>query len=655
MTDRRVLLGLMASGSVAVAPHALELPPWIMAVFAAGMAWRYFLETIPRYRPGRVVRTALMLLIVAAVFRQYHTLLGRDPGMALLITLLGLKFLEIRTARDFTVSLFLFYLVILGSFLYSQSLWLGAWALLSVTVSTAALLHLTQPSGLNLPQRLRLSGAMLAKALPLMVIVYLLFPRISGTLWGLPTDAYAGLTGMPDVMQPGNIRSLSESSDIAFRVTFDDAPPPLRELYWRGLVFTETDGHSWRRGTGHTVAKVSFFPLSSPVTYHVILEPSNKPWMPALDLPATRPKDARYRSDFTLRYNEPVRERLDYALTSYTRYRTGELDETEREHDLQLPARLSPRVRALAEQWRHDARGPLQVAQAALDYFHRENFVYTLNPPLLGDDPVDEFLFGTRRGFCEHYASAFVTLMRAAGVPSRVVVGYLGGELNQAGDYMIVRQSDAHAWAEVWVAERGWVRVDPTGAVAPERIELGLDAVRRLEQEGVALGSLPGDAVLRMLKLSWLENISRHARWYWDFTNITWYRWVVDYGKERQERFLASLGLNDVSWSRLLGLLAGGVLLIMLGYAIISFRLKKTSDPALILYRRFCRKLARAGMVRAPHEGAFDFARRCIHRRPELKDRIEIITQGYTRARYGRSVNAQEWREFKRAVTAFRL
>lgn len=655
ITNRRVLFGLMAAGSLAVAPHALELPPWIVAVFAAGMAWRYIHEVFHRYRPGRIMLTVLMLLVAAAVYRQYHSLLGRDPGMGLLITLLGLKFLEIKTTRDFIVSLFLFHLVLLGSFLYSQSFWLGAWALLSVTISTATLIQLMQPTGLPSAQRLRLAGAMLAKALPLMIIVYLLFPRISGTLWGLPTDAYAGLTGIPDVMQPGNIRRLSESSDIAFRVTFDGAIPPARELYWRGLVLTETNGHSWRHGTEGMSAKVSFFPLGNPVTYHVILEPSNKPWMPALDLPATIPRNARYRPDFTLRYDEPVRERFDYTLTSYGRYRTGTIDQSERERDLQLPATLSPRVRALADEWRRDAIGSLQVAQAALDYFHRENFVYTLHPPLLGDDPVDEFLFDTRRGFCEHYASAFVTLMRAAGIPSRVVVGYLGGELNTAGDYMIVRQSDAHAWAEIWTTERGWVRVDPTSAVAPERIELGLDAVRRLEQEGVALGSLPEAAVLRALKLSWLENIVRHARWYWDFTNLTWYRWVVDYGKERQEHFLSLLGLDDVFWGRLLGLLVSGVLLVTLGGIFVSLRAKKSVDPALTLYRRFCRKLARAGLVRAPHEGALDFARRCVQRRPDLKDCIENITQGYTRMRYGRTVNAQEWRELKQQVSIFRV
>ena len=196
-------------------------------------------------------------------------------------------------------------------------------------------------------------------------------------------------------------------------------------------------------------------------------------------------------------------------------------------------------------------------------YFHRENFVYTLNPPLLGADPVDEFLFDTRRGFCEHYAAAFVTLMRAAGIPSRVVVGYLGGELNTAGHYLIVRQSDAHAWAEIWLRDRGWVRVDPTGAIAPERIELGLDAVRRLEQQGLALGGLSAEVLARALELGWFEHVALRARWYWDLTNMTWYRWVVDYGKERQERFLASLGLDDIPWNGMIGLLFFAVLLVL--------------------------------------------------------------------------------------------
>src|SRR3989344_3430289 len=274
--DRRVLLSLMAAGGFAVAPHVFELPPWIIAVFALGGAWRYGIEVYQWYRPGRLVRFGLMLLTLVAVFRQYHTLLGRDPGVALLIVLVGLKFLELKTTRDFVVSLFVFYLIILGSFLYGQSLWLGAWALLAATASTTALVHITQPMGMDYWQRLRLSGVMLAKAVPLMLIVYLLFPRISGTLWGLPANAHSGLTGMPDMMQPGSIRSLSESSEIAFRVNFEGSRPPARELYWRGLVLTETDGRGWRRGNAQTRGKGSFVPAGRPGRSGATMEPNHK-------------------------------------------------------------------------------------------------------------------------------------------------------------------------------------------------------------------------------------------------------------------------------------------------------------------------------------------------------------------------------------------
>ncbi|MHB8622441.1 MAG: transglutaminase TgpA family protein [Sulfuricaulis sp.] len=652
--DRRVYHSLLTAGICAVAPLVLTLPPWVLAVFVGGGAWRYASETFHWYRPPGLVRFGLMLVIIAAVFRQYGALLGRDPGVALLVTLLGLKFLELKTVRDFVVSLLLFYLVILGGFLYSQSLWLGAWSLLAVAAITTALMHLTQPTGQGLSQRLRLSGVMLVKALPLMILVYLLFPRISGSLWGLPEDAYAGLTGMPERMQPGSIRHLSESSEVAFRVTFDGPPPPARELYWRGLVLAQTDGRVWSRAPEPTVPRIVFTPLNNPVRYQVTLEPSNKPWMPALDLPASRPPGTHYQPDFTLEHSVPIQNRLQYTLTSYTHYRTGTLDPMEHVYSLQLPVDLSPRVRALAEQWRRDYANPLQVAHAALDYFRRKNFVYTLDPPPLGNDPVDEFLFQTRRGFCEHFAAAFVTLMRAAGIPSRVVVGYLGGEFNPAGNYMIVRQSDAHAWAEIWTAENGWVRVDPTVVVAPERIEFGLDAVRRLEQQGLTLVDLPPDVLARALQLGWLGQIALQGHWYWDLTNLAWYRWVTDYGKERQQRFLASLDFGDISWRRVNGMSFGGVLLGALIYAW-RRRSKKSADPALELYRRFCRELARAGLVRAPHEGALDFARRGARQRPDIKHDIEAITERYLNTRYGNPVNAPPLRDFRRAVAAFKV
>lgn len=653
--DRPVLVSLLVAGLLAVAPHLLELPPWILGVFVLSAAWRYGIEAFQWYRPGRLVRFSLMLIVLGGVLQQYHSLLGRDPGMALLITLVGLKFLELKTARDFMVSVLVFYLIILGSFLYGQTLWRGAWALLAVTICTAALIHLTQPRGLDRWQRMRLSGGLLARALPLMLIVYLLFPRISGTLWGMPTDADSGFTGMPEAMQPGSIRNLSESSEIAFRVSFDGAPPPHNELYWRGLVLTDFDGRAWQRGPIRLREKTSFTPLTKAVRYHVTLEPSNKPWMPALELPALRPSGAWFQPDFTLEYREPIRERLTYTLSSFTRHHTGALELAERVRNLQLPPDRSRRARALAAQWQREYVQPLPIAQAALDFFRRENFVYTLSPPLLGDDPVDEFLFGARRGFCEHYAAAFVTLMRAAGVPSRVVVGYLGGEFNAAGDYWIVRQSDAHAWAEMWTAERGWMRVDPTAAVAPERIELGLDAVRRLELQGLGLGNLSNEAVRRALELGWIEYVARQARWYWDYTHLAWYRWVVDYGKERQERFLNALGFDDISWGRMSAVLAVAVLAILLLYALFLWRPKQSTDPAQAAYMRFCRKLARAGLARAPYEGPQDFAERAARQRADLAASISDITALYENLRYGRApTDRKKIASLKKRVASFR-
>ncbi len=444
--DRQAFYWLYLTAACAVIPAIAQLPVWLIAAFALSLGWRFASDHRGWRRPGRVLRTLLLALVVIAVYRQYSTVLGREPGVALLVGLLGLKFLEIRTLRDYLLSLFLFYLVLLGAYLQEQALWLGAWTLLTVGVSLVAMIHVVQPQGLDARAKLKQAGVLLAKALPLMLVAYLLFPRIQGTLWGLPADAHTGLTGLSEIMRPGSINSLSESTAPAFRVSFEGAMPPPRDLYWRSLVLTETDGRSWTR-PGFAAVDESFEGLGEPVHYTVTLEPSNKPWMPALDLPAEVPPEGRTRHGYTLEFRASARERQTYTLSSYPRYRTPALDAEERAANLQLPEETSPRVRALAERWRRESAEPLAIARAALSHFRQENFVYTLKPPLLGPDPVDEFLFDTRRGFCEHYTAAFVTLMRAAAVPARIVNGYQGGEVNVAGNYLIVRQSDAHAWA----------------------------------------------------------------------------------------------------------------------------------------------------------------------------------------------------------------
>jgi len=654
--DREAFYWLYLTAVCAVLPAVAQLPLWLVAAFSLSLGWRFASDHRGWRRPGRALRTLLLIAIVIAVYRQYGSVLGREPGVALLVGLLGLKFLEIRTLRDYLLSVFLFYLVLLGAYLQEQALWLGAWTLLTVSISLVAMIHVVQPRGLATRAKLRHAGVLVAKALPLMLVAYLLFPRIQGTLWGLPVDAHAGLTGLSEIMRPGSINSLSESTAPAFRVTFEGAMPSPRDLYWRSLVLTDTDGRNWSRPRRASAdADESFEGLGEPVRYTVTLEPSDKPWMPALDLPAEIPAEGRARNGYTLEFRASMRERQTYTLSSYPRYRTPPLEPEERAANLQLPEETSPRARALAERWRHESTEPLAVARAALAHFRQENFVYTLKPPLLGADPVDEFLFDTRRGFCEHYTAAFVTLLRAAGVPARIVNGYQGGEVNAAGNYLIVRQSDAHAWAEIWVPGDGWVRVDPTNAVAPERIEIGSDALRRLAERGVVPGSLAPAAVLKAIELSGLDRVFLHTRLYWDLANLSWYRWVVGYSKQRQERFLTGLGFGEISWEKLLTALGVGGLAILLAYLVWQWRPRPERDPVQVQYLRFCRKLARTGLVRAAHEGPLDFARRATLVRADLAPAIGDITRLYLKLRYGPGELSGERQVLRRAVAAFRV
>jgi transglutaminase-like putative cysteine protease len=496
---------------------------------------------------------------------------------------------------------------------------------------------------------MRLAFLLFAQAVPLMLVMHLLFPRIQGALWGLPQDAYAGMTGMSEEMHPGSINELSLSDEVAFRAYFNAGPPAPADLYWRVLVLTRTDGRNWTRDIDARASPAPQ-PDGPALAYTLVVEPSNKPWLPALELPARPPAGVTTRSGFALETAQPIRERQTYDLRAYPHYRALKSDPNERRDALALPLQTSARVRDLAAGLRagHDDAA---TARAILQYFYAQNFSYTLTPPLLGADPVDEFLFETRRGFCEHYATAFVVLARAAGIPARVVAGYQGGEFNPAGRYYIVRQSDAHAWVELWLAGRGWTRADPTAAVSPERIEYGAEVLRRLLGRGVQLGNLPPGA----LDLRWFERVGRDARLALDTVRSGWQRWVLGYNTERQREFLAALGLGEFGAARLIGVLAGIVALILAGYLVYNRPRSPRLDPAQRAYRDFCRKLARAGLVRRPHEGPRDFATRCARRLPGSSANIGAISELYGRLRYGDENRPEELRDFIQQVRHFHV
>lgn len=657
--DRYALNWLLAATAVAMLPLLARVPLWLATAAGVMLIWRY-LVAHRRWRPPyRWLRIAVTLALGVAIFMSYGTLLGRDAGIALLVGLVALKLWELRSRRDFMVSVFLLYVLVLGAFLYSQSLWLGAFLVVAVVLTTATLYRLQHAAPVAPAQRLRLAGELLLKALPLIVVLYVLFPRVSGGLWGLPHDAYDGLTGISDTMRPGSVLDLGLSQDVAFRVEPASVLPPPAQRYWRVLVLDQTDGEAWRRSPFVSYVRESqpqsYTALGAPVHYTLTLEPTNKTWLAALEIPATTSEELDWLPGYVLQSRTPVRQRLRYTVSSYPRHRTGapmagELDEARR-----LPAQISDRVRALAMSWHDDADGSAAgVVERALRYFRQQPFAYTLQPPPVGGDPVDAFLFETRRGFCEHYASAFATLMRAAGIPSRVVIGYQGGEDNPAGDYTIVRQADAHAWNEVWLDGRGWVRVDPTAAVAPERIEYGIDAVRRLARQGLTPRELPREVLATAVRADTLEQWQRRARLVADAINNRWNQWVLDYGPAAQRRFLQWLGFDAPTWLGMAAGVSGLVALLLFGLAAVLSRTRRAMDPAQAAYLAYCRKLAGAGLARAPHEGARAFARRCAQARPDLADDIAAITEPYVALRYGLHADASQLRALRNRVQGFR-
>lgn len=648
LPDRSAGYDLLAAATVALLPHVARFPWWLTPGLAALFVWRFLMLRRGWPAPGRWLRVTLTALFALVVYRHYGTIFGRDAGSALLAAMLALKFLELRRLRDYMLSVFLIYFLIVVGFLYSQEPWLVLYLLAVFIATTMTLVRLALP-GIGHRRAMRLASVLFAQALPLMLVMHLLFPRIQGALWGLPQDAYAGMTGMSEEMHPGSINELSLSDEVAFRAYFNAGSPAPADLYWRTLVLTHTDGRTWTRGPrGRTPPTLQ--PDGPALAYTLVVQPSNKPWLPALELPARPPAGVALRSGFVLEDAQPIRERKSFDLIAYPRYRALRLDETERRAALELSPQTSSRVRALADTLRagHDDAA---TVRAILQYFHAEKFSYTLTPPLLGADPVDEFLFDSRRGFCEHYATAFVVLARAAGIPARVVAGYQGGEFNPAGRYYIVRQSDAHAWAEVWLADRGWTRADPTAAVSPERIEYGAEVLRRLLGRGVQLDNLPPGA----LDLRWFERIQRDTRLALDAVRSSWQRWVLGYNTDRQREFLAALGLGEFGAARLVGMLAGIVALILAGYLVYNRPRSPRLDPAQRAYLDFCRKLARAGLVRRPHEGPKDFAARCARQLPGSSADIAAISDLYGRLRYGREDGPEVLRDFIRQSRRFRI
>ena len=649
LTNRELMI-LIAVICMAVAPHFTHTNICVTLFFIATLCYRTTAVRFPQLLPGKLLLFLITIAAVGVVIASHVQLVDWRVAVDLLIVMVGLKLLELRKRRDIYVTLFLGYFTIATNFLFNQDLLLAAYLFVVVIGLTAVLLEVSRSQSLQRPfKSAGLSLSLLLQGVPIMVALFLFFPRLSAPLWSLGLDQQRGVTGLSDTVSPGSISELIRSRAVAFRVDFEEAVPAPQLRYWRGPVMWDSDGASWFRGEPLSQEDVGYTAEGEPVDYSVTLEPGGGMWLLALDLPQAPPPKASLESGFELIADKPVIRRLRYEMRSYLHYNTGDLTQDERRRALQLPENITSRVKQLVQRWQSDAKDDqdhVAVVNQALRYFRQQPFYYTLYPPLLEDNPVDEFLFESRRGFCEHYASSFVTLMRVAGIPARLVTGYQGGEVNPLGGHLIVRQSDAHAWAEVWIIGEGWMRIDPTAAVAPERVERPFD----IDFDDAGIVGSPIQFTLA--QSGFLKNLARQFRLGRDAVNASWHRWVLGYSKQKQGRIMDLLGLGFAKGAAV-AIVVSILVMISLIAALLWYRGREPVDPVQADYLFFCSHMAKKGVARLPYEAADNYARRIIVQRPDIKTAVDEITRLYNGLRYGRKSDAHGKSEFHRLVRAF--
>jgi transglutaminase-like putative cysteine protease len=607
-----------------LAPHVQFLPWWITVAFFVCGAWRFIIEKRRRPIPSTWFRGFLALICFLGVLATYSTISGVGPGSALLAIMASLKVLETRKRRDQFVLLFISIFLVMSALLREQYMWSMPYLLIGVYLIMTAWLRISSAVGERPRRSFSTSLRLVSYAAPLAVAMWIFFPRIATPFWAVPMDTGTATSGISDTMSPGDISSLSMSDAVAFRATFKGDIPEPRDRYWRGIVLTLFNGRTWTGNDPYDVrALENVVYRDRPVEYTVTIEPTRQIWVFALDMPHTVGLARSFMGpQQQIALSRPIDQRMAYPAVSYLDYRTDvDLSERAKEFYTRIPAESNRRTQELARQMRAEAGSDAAFIDNVMRRFHEQEYYYTLQPPPLGANSVDRFLFDTMQGFCEHYASAFAVMMRAAGIPSRIVLGYQGGEVNPMGGHMIVRQSDAHAWNEVWLEGVGWRRVDPTSAVAPERIEMGrsgslLDGVAA--QWGFAGSSM------------WIYQLEM----YYDAINAKWNEWVLGYGPENQDRFMQWLGMDDPDWRKMMLTMIAlviGIVLIISFFLALRYRPPRR-DKAAILYEKFIKK---AGLTPETGETPAIYASRLSRKSAIPADTIEDITTTYLEARYG--------------------
>jgi transglutaminase-like putative cysteine protease len=639
--QRWVLAGLLG----AVLLNVGHVAPWCLPLASGAAAWRIWAAQQPTRLLGRWPRIAVVVVLTLAVLISFRTLNGLDAGASLLVAMAALKLMETQRVRDWLIVLGAALFLLLAACLGAQSLWLVPLYAAELWLLSTALYALgAGESAPGATPLLCAAGRSLLLALPLAVLLFLFFPRLPGSLWTVPKEDEA-VTGLGDQLDPGSIAKLVESDEPALRVRFSGSIPRREERYWRGPVLHRFDGTTWRRAQRDLGEPPAIEYAGPGYRYEVTLEPGTHGVLVGLDLPRGLPPDlyTAFRSfDEQLTDSKPSDNVISYHLESFPRHRNLDaLPAAMRALDLTLPRARNPRSIELAQQLRAGARDDHTYVQAVLDYLQNNGFEYTLTPPKLGANSIDDLLFDTRQGFCGHYASAFAMLMRAGGVPAHVVTGYLGGEWNRFGEYLLVRQSNAHAWTEVWLEGTGWVRVDPTAVVAPDRLHSDFD-------DAVTAGSASGR---RTHAAPWIASTVQA----WQAMNAWWQDEFINFNMDRQLDLLGSLGFKDRDYEVLVGILAAGGTLWL---SLLAWRGRQSAgsgsrDALSRSWHRLERALRRAAPARAAHEGPVAYGERVAAEHPELAATLKPLTREYAQLRYGPPAGAAALQRFERAVRLF--
>jgi transglutaminase-like putative cysteine protease len=653
--NREVLIGLLFAQAGAILLNFSMLPVWLFIVAVIVFIWRIQIIRGRWPFPNSAIRAVIVLVSIVAITSTYKQWFNLEPMVTLLALAFVLILLEVNNQRDAIKVVFIGYFVTSCAFLFEQGIVVTIASLFVIWFLTACLLVL-HGSHIHFISRrsFRIVSILLVQAVPLMLLMLFVFPRV-GTLWSVPLKNDSAVTGVSDSMSPGDFSNLTRSRKLAFRVSFkDNKLPEPSERYWRGLVFTEFDGRRWDRLKNENLFAVNkvnattYIPTdlndqSSVFNYEIVLEPTNTPWLYALPLATINDNRLKRTSTNELWLNNPVTQRIKYEVYSSLNYQANEQQER-LQQALSLPQGFNPKTIETAKLWRSEVSSNDEYINKVLN-FYNQSFTYTLSPPKVGFHTADDFLFTTQSGFCEHYASSFVVLMRAVGIPARVVTGYQGGEWNAEDNYLLVRQYDAHAWAEVWLDGEGWIRFDPTAAVAPNRIEQGglLDSLSVNDQELLDSTILPS--------LAWINSLSLK----WDSLNYSWQRWVLSYDQQQQSRFLKDF-FGEITATRLALLLIVPAIFMLFIFSF--FTLKNSMRPMsqeLRLYNFLCKRLKKKGVAINAGDTIGSIFVKAYQKLPSAKPQLLSIESDFNAILYSQEItlSTEKYRHIKRNIKNF--